>query len=92
MITSCRQTNVQAAMEAWQQEREAEYQAALRAAQERLDHRCASFVYQLQSAISESTAAAEEHAAHSLQGLRQRIDDLQARHTAVRRVAACARC
>ena len=70
-------------MEAWRQEREGEYQAALQAAHERLEHRCASFVYQLQSAVSESTAVAEEHAAHALQGLRQRVDELHVRAASV---------
>ena len=51
----------------------------LAAAQARLEQRCSSFVYQLQSALSECTAVAEEHAAHTLQGIKKRVDDLQVR-------------
>lgn len=68
----CAQTHV-AELEAQLQDRGEQVAAA----QARLEQRCSSFVYQLQSALSECTAVAEEQTAHTLQGIRKRVDDLQ---------------
>jgi hypothetical protein len=73
----------------------AERSAALRGAEARHEQRCTSFVYQLQSAASECTAVAEEHAAHTLASVKKRVDELQARAaraSGFRKLACCPVC